>query len=138
MKIALFRISLFLSHLNANIKICNLFLGMNKVFFKKKKKKRKERYAARGRHFSPSLPGDRNQKFSSKSGHRAQISRHFVRYDALVMKNFSFLIRITFGKASSKKASSKMKRLRLNIRLTFIVLETNEKQLCRDMVYLWT
>ena len=49
-----------------------------------------------------------NQKFSSKSGHRAQISRHFVRYDALVMKNFSLLIRITFAKASSK-----MKRLRL-------------------------
>ena len=106
-KIALFRISLFLSHLDANIKIRNLFLGLNKVFFKKKKK-RKERYAARGRHFSPSLPGDRNQKFSSKSGHRAQFSRHFVRYDALVMKNFSLLIRITFAKASSK-----MKRLRL-------------------------
>ena len=105
-KIALFRISLSLSHLDANIKIRNLFLGLNKVFFQKKK--RKERYAARGRHFSPSLPGDRNQKFGSKSGHRAQISRHFVRYDALVMKNFSLLIRKTFAKASSK-----MKRLRM-------------------------
>ena len=41
-KIALFRISLFLSHLDANIKIRNLFLGLNKVFFKKKKKKEKE------------------------------------------------------------------------------------------------
>ena len=59
-KIALFRISLFLSHLDANIKIRKLFLGLNKVFFKKKKKERKERYAARGRHFSPSLPGDRS------------------------------------------------------------------------------
>ena len=76
------------------------------MFFKKKKED--ERYAARGRHFSPSLPGDRNQKFGSKSGHRAQISRDFVRYDALVMKNCSLLIRIAFAKASSK-----MKRLRM-------------------------
>ena len=58
-KIALFRISLFLGHLDANIKIRKLFLGLNKVFFQKKKV-RKERYAARGRHFSPSLPGDRS------------------------------------------------------------------------------
>ena len=42
-KIALFRISLFLSHLDANIKIRDLFLGLNKVFFKKKKKKKKKR-----------------------------------------------------------------------------------------------
>ena len=41
-KIALFRISLFLSHLDANIKIRNLFLGLNKVFFKKKKKKKRK------------------------------------------------------------------------------------------------
>ena len=113
-KIALFRISLFLSHLNAKIKIRKLLLGLNKVFFKKKKKERKkERYAARGRHFSPSLPGNRNQKlanqkFGSKSGHRAQISRNFVRYDALVMKSFCLLIRIAFAKASSK-----LKRLRM-------------------------
>ena len=40
-KIALFRISLFLRHLDANIKIRNLFLGLNKVFFKKKKKEKK-------------------------------------------------------------------------------------------------
>ena len=53
-KIALFRISLFLSHLDAKIKIRKLFLGLNKVFFKKKK----ERYATSGRHFSPSLPGE--------------------------------------------------------------------------------
>ena len=39
-KIALFRISLFLSHLDAKIKIRKLFLGLNKVFFKKKKKKK--------------------------------------------------------------------------------------------------
>ena len=105
-KIALFRISLFLSHLDAKIKIPKWFLGLNKVFFKKKKKKK--RHAARGRHFSPSLPGDRNQKFGSKSGHRAQISRNFVRYDALVIKSFCLLMRIAFAKASSK-----MKRLRM-------------------------
>ena len=102
-KIALFRISLFLNHLDAKIKIRKLFLGLNKVFFKKK-----ERYAARVGHFSPSLPGDRNRKFGSKSGHRAKISRNFVRYDALVMKSFCLLIRITFAKAFSK-----MKRLRM-------------------------
>ena len=79
------------------------------MFFKKKKKERKkERYAARGRHFSPSLPGNRNQKFGSKSGHWVQISRNFVRYDALVMKSFCLLIRIAFAKASSK-----LKRLRM-------------------------
>ena len=36
---ALFRISLFLSDLDAKIKIRKLFLGLNKVFFPKKKKK---------------------------------------------------------------------------------------------------
>ena len=40
-KTALFRISLFLSHLDAKIKIRKLFLDLNKVFFKKSKKKRK-------------------------------------------------------------------------------------------------
>ena len=39
-KIALFRISLFLSHLDANIRIRKLFLGLNKVLFKKKKRKK--------------------------------------------------------------------------------------------------
>ena len=39
-KIALFRISLFLSHLDVKIKIRKLFLGLNKVFFKKKKKRK--------------------------------------------------------------------------------------------------
>ena len=81
----------------SKFKIRKLFLGLNKVFFQKKK----ERYAARSRQFSPSLPGDRNRIFGPKSGHRAQISRNFVRYDALLMKSFCLLIRLTFAKAFS-------------------------------------
>ena len=38
---------------------------------------------SRGRHFSPSLPGDRYLKLGSKSDHRAEISGNIVRYDAL-------------------------------------------------------
>ena len=38
---------------------------------------------SRGRHFSPSLPGDRYLKFGSKSDLRAEISGSIVRYDAL-------------------------------------------------------
>ena len=37
----------------------------------------------RGRHFSPSLPGDRYLKHGSKSDLRAEISGSIVRYDAL-------------------------------------------------------
>ena len=38
---------------------------------------------SRGRHFSPSMPGDRYLKLGSKSDHRAEISGNIVRYDAL-------------------------------------------------------
>ena len=38
---------------------------------------------SRGRHFSPSLPGDRYLKLGSKSDLRAEISGSIVRYDAL-------------------------------------------------------
>ena len=38
---------------------------------------------SRGRHFSPSLPGDRYLKVGSKSDLRAKISVSIVRYDAL-------------------------------------------------------
>ena len=37
----------------------------------------------RGRHFSPSLPGDRYLKLGSKSDLRAKISGSIVRFDAL-------------------------------------------------------
>ena len=37
----------------------------------------------RGRHFSPSLPGDRYLKLGSKSDLRAEISGSIVRYEAL-------------------------------------------------------
>ena len=38
---------------------------------------------SRGRHFSPSLPGDRYLKLASKSDLRAEISGSIVRYNAL-------------------------------------------------------
>ena len=38
---------------------------------------------SRGRHFSPSLPGDRYLKLGSKSDLRAEISGSIVWYDAL-------------------------------------------------------
>ena len=38
---------------------------------------------SRGRHFSPSLPGDRYLKLGTKSDLRAEISGSIVRYDAL-------------------------------------------------------
>ena len=38
---------------------------------------------SRGRHFSPSLPGDRYLKLGSKSDLRAEISGSIVRYNAL-------------------------------------------------------
>ena len=38
---------------------------------------------SRGRHFSPSLPGDRYLKLRSKSDLRAEISGNIVWYDAL-------------------------------------------------------
>ena len=38
---------------------------------------------SRGRHFSPSLPGDRYLKLGSKSDLRTEISGSIVRYDAL-------------------------------------------------------
>ena len=51
---------------------------------------------SRGRHFSPSMPGDRYLKLGSKSDHRAEISGNIVRYDALaprpeVLRSFSSL-----------------------------------------------
>ena len=49
---------------------------------------------SRGRHFSPSLPGDRYLKLGSKSDHRVEISGNIVGYDALaprpeVLRSFS-------------------------------------------------
>ena len=49
---------------------------------------------SRGRHFSPSLPGDRYLKLGSKSDLRAEISGSIVWYDALaqrpeVLRSFS-------------------------------------------------
>ena len=38
----------------------------------------------RGRHFSPSLSGDRYLKLGSKSDQRTEISWNMVQYDALV------------------------------------------------------
>ena len=72
-------------------------------------------YAARGRQVSPSLPGDRNRKFGSKSGHQAQISRNFVRYDALLMNSYCFLIRLTFAKAFSKMKQLKMTEYKVDL-----------------------
>ena len=51
---------------------------------------------SRGRHFSPSLPGDRYLNLGSKSDHRAEISGNIVWYDALaprpeVLRPFSAL-----------------------------------------------
>ena len=70
---------------------------------------------ARGLQFSPPVPGDRNWKFVSKSGHRAQISRNFVRYDALLMKSFCLLIRLTFAKAFSKMKQLKMSEYKVDL-----------------------
>ena len=98
--------------MDAKIKIVS---GFEKSVFQKKKKKEEERYAARGRNFSHSLPGDRNRKFGSKRGHRAQISRNFVRYDALVMKSFCLLIRLTFPKAFSKMKQLKMTEYKVDL-----------------------
>ena len=42
---------------------------------------------SRGRHFSPSMPGDRYLKLGSKSDHRAEISGNIVRYDALAPRS---------------------------------------------------
>ena len=72
-------------------------------------------YAARGLQFSSSLPGDRNRKFVSKSGHRAQISRNFVRYDALLMKSFCLLIGLTFANAFSKMKQLKMRKYKVDL-----------------------
>ena len=49
---------------------------------------------SRGRHFSPSMPGDRYLNLGSKSDLRAEISGNIVRYDALaprpqVLRSFS-------------------------------------------------
>ena len=62
---------------------------------------------SRGRHFSPSLPGDRYLKLGSKSDHRAEISGNVVRYGALAfslrMRSFlklNFLLTICVGKSS--------------------------------------
>ena len=51
---------------------------------------------SRGRHFSPSIPGDRYLNLSSKSDYRDEISANIVRYDALaprlkVMRSISCL-----------------------------------------------
>ena len=75
----------------------------------------KKRYAARGRHFSPSLPGDSNRKLGSKSGHQAEITRNFVRYDALLMMSFCLLIRLTFAKAFSKMKQLKMSEYKVDL-----------------------
>ena len=62
---------------------------------------------SRGRHFSPSLPGDRYLKLGSKSDHRAEIWGNIVRYSALAfslrMRSFlklNFLLAICVGKSS--------------------------------------
>ena len=47
---------------------------------------------SRGRHFSPSLPGDRYLKLGSKSDLRAEISGSIVRYDALAPRPGVLLI----------------------------------------------
>ena len=51
---------------------------------------------SRGRHFSPSVPGDRYLNLGSKSDHRVEISGNIVWYDALaprpeVLRSFSSL-----------------------------------------------
>ena len=68
-----------------------------------------------GRHFSPSLPGDWHGKFGPKNGHRAEISRNFVRYDALLVKTFCLLIRLTFAKAFSKMRQLKMSEYKVDL-----------------------
>ena len=72
-------------------------------------------YTARGRHFSPSVPGDKNRKFVSKRGHRAEISRNFVMYDALLKKSFCLLIRLTFAKVFSKMKPLKTSEYKVNL-----------------------
>ena len=47
---------------------------------------------SRGRHFSPSLPGDRYLKLGSKSDLRAEISGSIVRYDALAPRSEVLLL----------------------------------------------
>ena len=94
--------------MDAEIKIRKFFLGLNKVFFQKKKCTKLGVY-------SPSVPGDRNRKFVSKSDHRAQISRNFVRYDALLMKSFCLVIRLTFTKAFIKMKQLKMSEYKVDL-----------------------
>ena len=52
---------------------------------------------SRGRHFSPSLPGDRYLKLGSKSDVRAEISGSIVRYDALAPRPGALLLCYFFG-----------------------------------------
>ena len=55
------------------------------------------------------------RKLGSKSGHQAEIARNFVRYDALLMKSFCLLIRLTFAKAFSKMKQLKMSEYKVDL-----------------------
>ena len=61
----------------------------------------------RGRHFSPSLSGDRNMKLGSKSDHRTETSWNIVQYAALVprpegLRSLHFVFACAVGKKICK------------------------------------
>ena len=110
-KIALFRISLLLSHIwTRKLKSVSCLWVWMKCFSKKKM------YAARGLQFSPSKPGDRNRKFVSKSGHRPQLARNFVRFIwRSVDEEFLFVNKINFCKGFSKMKQLKMSEYKVDL-----------------------
>ena len=97
------------SYLDAKIKIRRLFLGLNKVL----KRKKGTRLGA-----DISLPyclatGIGNLVLIGVTG--AEITRSFVRYDALLMKSFCLLIRLSFAKAFSKMKLLKMTEYKIDL-----------------------
>ena len=72
----------------------------------------------RGRHFSPSLSGDRYLKLGSKSDHRTEISWNIVQYDALVprpegLRCLYFVFECAVGKKNMQIKSAKHRELLL-------------------------
>ena len=56
-----------------------------------------------------------NRKLGSKSGHQAEITSNFVRYDALLIKSVCLLIRLTFAKAVSKMKQLKVSEYKVDL-----------------------
>ena len=72
----------------------------------------------RGRHFSPSLSGDRYLKLGSKSDHQTEISWNIVQYDALVprpegLRCLYFVFECAVGKKNMQIKSAKHRELLL-------------------------